>query len=632
MHFSGVNIRYCGYLRFVLLETLDRNEKLRVSSQSSPSTEERMDGQGHDRPQSVSGIHLPCNLADSLPEDAGRSEVSGDDEEVLAARERFLLQSDLLKECVCRTLKGMLRRHLRHLMFKYKTSSEQTLMREVASFLNLVTGSHSQSSTFWKEVKSELVKRFGCISLRAVPHHILAPLMGLKDNSGDRLAAWTDQSSKQFDLWNLCMSDPRFLYSVVETLCSISGIRLSHSCKKQLKSVRQLLDTFLLSLTATRSDSGEDPKSLSSKSVRMQRRSSSAPFRADGFEGPETVHRRCYHKFVCTDIQELIPVVKHMHHLDYVEGMVLLLRAEEEQETFRDSDTTIRLVRLAVEKFRSARRAIPDDLGTSHALADAHQLHAVAMLHLKSWYKRKLDELLSGSVPGPDVETTRAELEREKDKCAQLSEQSFASYLALSDWIANTRCSKLKLTYKGDEYLNQRIFITCILFELDDVLGMVIELAYYDNGGTSSNKTIREVIVRRTCYSLTYFLQFIDYHQKQLEDSSVLQKYRFIPLVIDSEHIQRVEPLLKAEFICFESPSSAIFRANQLRVSSPIRVGSAFARHAADCSDFEQVMLNPETGFDVISRIMNAIVVSFCKKDVTSGKTMSNDDIIGETG
>jgi hypothetical protein len=98
MHKHGVNIRHAGLLR----------QQIYLASQSSDSSNE------------------------------GRGNV----EEI---------RIELLNEVVSRTLKNILRQSQRVWMSKLRTTSEHGMLQLIVRFLNLVTGYHKNSSSFWSE-------------------------------------------------------------------------------------------------------------------------------------------------------------------------------------------------------------------------------------------------------------------------------------------------------------------------------------------------------------------------------------------------------------------------------------------------------------------------------------------------
>lgn len=66
----------------------------------------------------------------------------------VALVERML--AELLQECICRTLKNILRDSMRLWMCTQRTASEDGMIQLVVRFLNLVTGYHPKASHFWR--------------------------------------------------------------------------------------------------------------------------------------------------------------------------------------------------------------------------------------------------------------------------------------------------------------------------------------------------------------------------------------------------------------------------------------------------------------------------------------------------
>ncbi|CAM9962933.1 unnamed protein product, partial [Ectocarpus fasciculatus] len=77
-----------------------------------------------------------------------------------------LLKEMMLTEMIARTLKNILRCFQRTWMKAERSTSEQGMRMLVVGFLNLVTGAHVNSATFWKEkVLTGVLQRFGLVSL-----------------------------------------------------------------------------------------------------------------------------------------------------------------------------------------------------------------------------------------------------------------------------------------------------------------------------------------------------------------------------------------------------------------------------------------------------------------------------------
>lgn len=87
---------------------------------------------------------------------------------------------------------------------------------------------------------------------------------------------------------------------------------------------------------------------------------------------------------------------------------------------------------LAIDKLHAALKAVPDDVVTKHALADAYQTLAFA-----EWQKNGI----------PSIETGKTSESRHLHR-------GFELYQSLLCDETHTRCSKLRLSYRGGTLLN----------------------------------------------------------------------------------------------------------------------------------------------------------------------------------
>lgn len=133
-------------------------------------------------------------------------------------------------------------------------------------------------------------------------------------------------------------------------------------------------------------------------------------------------------EFTVPDIYELKPVIKHMHQVDLGEGIMLSLQAEMKESQYsrceNTTGTVLRLISMAVDKLHSALKAVPDDISTIHALADAYQTKGFAI-----------------TMSGDNIST---------------KDYEFYRTLIQSDML--TRCSITKKSYRGNKYM-----IKCII-------------------------------------------------------------------------------------------------------------------------------------------------------------------------
>lgn len=143
--------------------------------------------------------------------------------------------------------------------------SEQGVLLLVVQFLNLVSGAHVNSRMFWSKVLPDaMILRFGRVVLNAVPElpegtagtiqvnrgwcGAVEEQEGEKQGKGKNGEGGKGEGDKgngeagrggngrdqQMDMWQLCQLDRKLLSALLPQLCSVSGIRLSLECRRQL--------------------------------------------------------------------------------------------------------------------------------------------------------------------------------------------------------------------------------------------------------------------------------------------------------------------------------------------------------------------------------------------------------------
>lgn len=436
LHVNGVNLRHSGFFRFVYLE--------RVSDQFA------LDGN--------------CGSFHDT-------------------------QKVLLKECICRTLKGILRELQRSWMSSQMTASEQGLHQLIVDFLNTVTGAHPRSQIFWDtHVTNELIKRFGEVALRAIPQNLGLCLKRFIDSDFDegRYCAWTGSDKScppgRLRLWALREADPFFLYSIVFGLCEMMGIRLSSKCTEQLKLFQTKLETHKMfssqscvtlpvspAVSSSRSKDSTPPSRsqksrLAPATGLLIRSSSSEEFShlkrsTPTSSGKNPMISNGSHpvfEFVIADIEEIIPVIKHMHQLDYVEGVMMSLEASELQSRLEDQSAALRLVNMSVERLNRAKRTVPDDFDTVHALAEVHRVESKAYQIQKSREEqslRRMAEYSSGKQFPKYLELMES-MRLSISQHSNLKNEAAEKSVAYSSDLPHTRCSKLSVSYRGTTSLD----------------------------------------------------------------------------------------------------------------------------------------------------------------------------------
>lgn len=476
----GINLRHLGLLRFYFIRHIKRGwheaellSKNFMDSESATSDalfpklialdESDFDLRHIDRyPSDDSRLSNP-NLASStgsLHRTYSQNSFTGSATKKSRKHDVFAawrsIETELLRECISRTLKCILKEMQREWLKVQKTSSEQGIRDLIVRFLNLVVGAHKNSEQFWSvQVTDKYIAKFGNIGLLEFPYELLEPdlnfpacgdlfdtRMEFPENQDRHLNRGTNDqdlnnskpsTNKIISLAQLVRKDPAFIYSLVPSICRIVGIRLSDECVSQLQefqtplqSVNSMTVTSMLDFTMT---------------PHTPRRPQLSP---ENFRGScsskydNTTEARF--EFVITDVDDVLPVIKHMHQLDAVEGLMLSLGAESKQEegaTPGDLSVALRLASLSTKRLHRAMTTVPDDRKTRHILADAYQIEGYAY--------QKLYALKSNNAVYPDNDKFFKRVKELQER----SKQSFSNYARLKHDLEHTYCYKSGLSYRG---------------------------------------------------------------------------------------------------------------------------------------------------------------------------------------
>jgi hypothetical protein len=137
---------------------------------------------------------------------------------------------------------------------------------------------------------------------------------------------------------------------------------------------------------------------------------------------------------------------------------MLSLKGQEKENKNENSGVIVRLMTLAIDKLHAALKAVPDDTTTKYALADAYQTLAFAEwqkeIHstptspvLTSHETNKNDERATEHQQGQRGEEQEASHQLQT-RTSSIS-KGFELYRSLICDETHTRCSKLKLSYRG---------------------------------------------------------------------------------------------------------------------------------------------------------------------------------------
>jgi hypothetical protein len=774
MHYYGVNFRHGGYLRFVMLEQLDREKNIyagyaplnTTSSHASAASNNSVDE--FDAEAALNGLPKKATegTADDLAGFTLARQTSSDSLESLNKEngngkikkranmvELFQIQSDLLRECLTRTLKCMLREVQRDWIRSQKTASEQGLKHVIVQFLNVVSDSHPNSKAFWEEmVPNELIQRFGELSLMGIPKAMASVLTGRNqakfEHDDARIFAWMglnmnqplnarvldelDPSSKKIiRLWDIIRYDSAFLFSVVSELCEMCGVKLSSDCEIQRDNYKTMLESQLHGLEADnlptgtcmisaspryppaspypydtpvhrRDGSYDDPISLSKaaqRSIPKGRASSGSPSlmtpknekhgfldevrpsRAASVSGKSVARQRDsgsfgYRRspsfiFVVADIDDLVPVVKHLHQLDLVTGTLLKLQVE---KYFKNDQyvVAIRMLKTAIDTLFRARRAVPDDVGTRHELADAFhmlattlQKQSIADSHLKGELETALQRWADESMMGGQfadeqlIQKLRVQLKDLKDSMERNKpawEQARSTSQHLLDMDKHACCQHSKgsrVSYRGNVYAlspsYRHILHLLCLFDTDDLIGIMVEVTYAypkenqpKDGQYLPFRKINDIVFRPGCVCLGYFRQQLYPQSVQTGRDSAdadsvstgrkdvspqTLNLRFIPVIIDPEHAARALPLLKEELVRMDRLPMGRYESCIYEDQGPVRAPSDLRIRPYGRAGLPE--FTPEIGFRVIAALMNASIVKICRAAAKEA-VKSADVIVGK--
>lgn len=311
----------------------------------------------------------------------------------------------------------------------------------------------------------------------------------------ERVAAWSAPlGSTRICLWKLLCKDPKFLYDLIPKVCLMTGLKLSQDCLDQFNEYVSKLDTgpsISPSIASTPRSTGDaTPISrtqsfsvdegngglvgggvgggggvgFGSQGYRLRNLSGKASPRAaamvrsvsrsnvyidppvdmwvgESVDGPTSLNRPNAFEFVVSDIAELVPVVKHLHQLDYFEGKLLAIRAEERLEQSFDSNVACRLNQMAKEHLWHALKTVPDDLKTRSALADVYQADGRASQYQDSVKRnRRAYSSVCDLDAQDDDDDDNAGSPRHSEK--------FRMYRLLKHEDV-TRCEALRFTHRG---------------------------------------------------------------------------------------------------------------------------------------------------------------------------------------
>jgi hypothetical protein len=171
----------------------------------------------------------------------------------------------------------------------------------VVQFLNLVSGAHANSATFWTKVLPDaMILRFGRVVLHAVPDITCAG----KKGSG---TATSGQEEQLMNLWQMCQSDRYFLFALLPQLCTMTGILLSPECTKQLSDFEdQLRDAPRNQRGPTLYDPSHSGYNVTNITDNYQFHSSGS--RTCHASPSKPLQQLTHFEFVMADIREIVPV------------------------------------------------------------------------------------------------------------------------------------------------------------------------------------------------------------------------------------------------------------------------------------------------------------------------------------
>ena len=132
--------------------------------------------------------------------------------------------------------------------------------------------------------------------------------------------------------------------------------------------------------------------------------------------------------------------------MDFAEGLMLSLKGQEKENKNENSGVIVRLMTLAVDKLHAALKAVPDDTITKYALADAYQTLAFA-----EWQKEILSTPATPQffISQENNENSQLQMKEQSHHMTHIISKGFELYRSLICDETHTRCSKLKLSYRG---------------------------------------------------------------------------------------------------------------------------------------------------------------------------------------
>lgn len=129
--------------------------------------------------------------------------------------------------------------------------------------------------------------------------------------------------------------------------------------------------------------------------------------------------------------------------MDFAEGLMLSLKGQEKENKNENSGVIVRLMTLAIDKLHAALKAVPDDTTTKYALADAYQTLAFAVWTAPPYLQSSHDS------SHEKCQLPQQQRQEQQHQQSHIISKGFELYRSLICDEAHTRCSKLKLSYRG---------------------------------------------------------------------------------------------------------------------------------------------------------------------------------------
>lgn len=274
------------------------------------------------------------------------------------------IQQELLGECILRSLKSLLKEMQRSFIRSQRTSSQHSQAQLIVAFLNLASGAHENTDTFWDiEVQLRMTEKFGWVSRLAIPACIRSWMnrfnVSLPFSWFENEMHSTGEKRYLLSLSSLCTvrlgGDSRFYNTLIPRLTDMVGVRLTKAALDSFKKYCQQWESGALSEDAQLYGGIRGPGIFS----RVPSFQNEALFSASSQQSPWQTHARTPNhnitnsyantpssaganraggetlgadfntpgpfRFFLGDIQELVPVVKHLQQLDLDEGAIMLL-------------------------------------------------------------------------------------------------------------------------------------------------------------------------------------------------------------------------------------------------------------------------------------------------------------------